>query len=183
MFAILRPGLVSPCRISLGILSLVLLFGCTTATGQQAPAWAGWHWLLGEWVGEGSGKPGQGSGWFSLTPDLDSTILVRKNHAEYPATKEQPRIVHDDLMIISPAVQGRAAKAVYYDNEGHVIEYGITQTDTSITFTSSRAANTPVFRLTYVRRPEGNINVSFLMSQDGEHFTVYTQGECRRIRL
>ena len=85
-------------------------------------------------------------------------------------------------MMISPAGQGRPAKAVYYDNEGHVMEYGIAQSDTSITFTSSRLPNVPVFRLIYAKRSEGKINVSFQMSQDGEHFRVHTQGDCRRAK-
>jgi hypothetical protein len=32
-------------------------------------------------------------------PDLQGEILVRKNRAEYPATKERAEFVHDDLMI------------------------------------------------------------------------------------
>jgi hypothetical protein len=164
----------------LSVLTLALFLGPSAAWAQHETPWVQWQWLLGEWVGEGSGQPGQGSGWFSLAPDLDGNILVRKNHAEYPATKDKPRIVHEDLMIISPAGHGRPAKAVYYDNEGHLIEYGIAQSDTSVTFTSSRLSNVPVFRLIYAKRPGGKINVSFQAAQDGEHFQTYTDGECRR---
>jgi hypothetical protein len=163
-----------------GAVPLMMLLAIPTASAQQDTVWVGWHWLIGEWVGEGSGQPGQGSGSFSLTPDLDGHILVRKGHAEYPAMEEKPRIVHDDLMIINPAANGLSAKAVYYDNEGHIIEYGIVQSDTSISFTSSRLPKVPVFRLIYAKRPGGKITVSFQLSQDGEHFRVYTEGECRR---
>jgi hypothetical protein len=158
----------------------MLLLTFTTVSAQQDSVWAGWHWLFGEWVGEGSGRPGQGSGSFSLTPELDGKVLIRKSHSEYPVTKDKPRFVHDDLMIISPAAKGLSPKAVYYDNEGHIIEYGIVQSDTSISFTSSRLPNVPVFRLIYAKRPEGKINVSFQLSQDGEQFRVYTEGVCRR---
>ena len=43
------------------------------------------NFLLGEWIGEGSGSPGEAAGEFSFTSDLQNTILVRKSSARYPA--------------------------------------------------------------------------------------------------
>jgi hypothetical protein len=56
--------------------------------------------LIGEWVGEGGGMPGQGGGGFSFLPDQDGRILIRKNYANYPATKDKPAYSHTDLTII-----------------------------------------------------------------------------------
>ena len=56
--------------------------------------------LLGDWVAEGGGAPGQGTGGFSFAPDLQRAIVVRKSYAEYPATKDRPTYRHDDLMVI-----------------------------------------------------------------------------------
>jgi hypothetical protein len=158
----------------------VCLFSIGKVSAQPDTLVLRWQWLIGEWVGEGSGRPGEGSGYFTLTPDLDGRILVRKSHAEYPASGEQSRVIHDDLMVIVPGVDGRPGRAMYYDNEGHVIDYGLTESDTSMVFTSSRSPGVPVFRLIYTKRPRGRIDVAFQMSPDGEHFTVYTEGECRR---
>lgn len=55
---------------------------------------------MGSWTGTGNGDPGKGAGGFSLKPDLQGSVLVRKSHSEYPATQGRPATVHDDLMIV-----------------------------------------------------------------------------------
>jgi hypothetical protein len=75
----------------------VLLFAFFSVSyGQQDSTWKKWNWLMGEWVGEGNGTPGQGGGEFSFILDLDKNILVRKSHSEYPATKDKPETSHKD---------------------------------------------------------------------------------------
>jgi hypothetical protein len=159
----------------------VLFVSLTTATfAQQDTTWGKWSWLTGDWVGEGSGTPGQGGGWFSLQPDLGGKILLRKNHAEYPATKDRPGVIHDDLLIVYPDSAGQPGKAIYFDNEGHVINYAITYPDRSIVLTSGKAQNMPAFRLSYVSLSSDTISVKFEMSQDGVAFRTYTEGKCWR---
>lgn len=160
------------------LLVIILLppFGFT----QQSDPFESWKWLLGEWVGEGNGQPGKGSGEFSLFPDLDNKILVRKNHSEYPATKDKPKIIHDDLMVVYLDFSGNPNKAIYFDNENHVINYNISYSANSIILTSEKIPNVPVFRLTYASVEKELINVKFEMSQDGENFTVYSEGKCER---
>jgi len=68
------------------IVSLVLLVLTVNSFGQQNLTGDNWNWLVGEWIGEGSGQPGQGGGTFSFAYDLDENIIVRKSHSEYPAT-------------------------------------------------------------------------------------------------
>src|SRR6266849_4941025 len=92
---------------------------------KERDPWSSLRFLIGEWVGEGGGGPGQGTGVFSFQPDLDGKILVRKNHSEYPATKDRPAFSHDDLMIVYPETAGAPLRAVYFDTEGHVIQYAI----------------------------------------------------------
>lgn len=163
------------------VLLLPILFSVTSMSfGQQDTTWQKWNWLIGDWVGEGSGKPGQGGGAFSLWPDLDGKILVRKNHSEYPATKDIPKIIHDDLMVVYLDYTGQPGKAIYFDNENHTINYGITYRDKSIIFTSTKIQNMPVFRLTYVSVDKEAISVKFEMSRDGETFQMYTEGKCTR---
>ena len=82
------------------IFAIALFVFASNCMGQQNTAWEKWAWLIGAWKGEGSGEPGQGGGTFSFTPDLDKKIIVRKSHSEYPATKDKPKIVHEDLMIV-----------------------------------------------------------------------------------
>jgi hypothetical protein len=167
-------------KLSIISFAIVMLGLSTNTFGQQDTTWNKWNWIVGEWVGEGSGTPGQALGWFSLQPDLDGKILVRKNHSEYPATPDKPKSIHDDLMIVYPAESGEAKKAIYFDNEGHVINYVITYSEKSIIFTSEKIFNSPIFRLIYFSLDNETINVKFEMSQDGEKFITYTEGKCRK---
>lgn len=100
---------------------------------------------MGEWVGEGSGQTGQGAGTFSFKPDLDQKILVRKSHSEFPASANKPEIIHADLMVVYPDYSGSPNKAIYFDNEGHTINYSITYSDQLIVFTSEKVPNVRVY--------------------------------------
>ena len=81
----------------------------------QAPAinWGPLNFLLGDWVGEGSSEAGQGSGSASFSLDLQNRVIVRKNRAEYPATKDRSRYVHDDLMVIYRDSEKGPFKAIF----------------------------------------------------------------------
>lgn len=89
-------------------------------------AWNALGSLVGTWSGEGTGDPGPGTGGFSFAWDLQEKILVRKSHADYPATKDRPAFSHQDLMIVYREPDSGLPKAVYFDNEGHVINYAVT---------------------------------------------------------
>src|ERR1035437_6517762 len=127
-----------------GLLSIISI-----CFGQQNAPWAKWSWLIGPWKGEGSGQPGQGSGVFTFKTDLNDQILIRKAHSEYPASNNKPAIIHDDLMIVYLDYNGNPSKAIYFDNEGHTINYSIAYFDKSIVLLSDKSPNVPVFRLTY----------------------------------
>jgi hypothetical protein len=163
------------------LLTIVLSGLMTAAFGQNAPSWDNWSWLEGEWTGEGSGRPGEGAGSFSFKFDLDRNILIRKSHSEYPASENKPRIIHDDLMIVYPDNTGIPSRAIYFDNEGHIINYTIEYTSGSIIFTSEKTGNVPVFRLTYTLLGDDIVNTKFEMSQDGEKFINYIEGKSRKV--
>ncbi|MEI8048787.1 MAG: hypothetical protein WCI92_15500 [Bacteroidota bacterium] len=160
-------------------LLLVLVFFSLLATcsGQQNAKWSKCAWLIGEWMGEGAGQPGKGDGVFSFRTDLDSSILVRKSHSEYPSQGDRPKIVHDDLMIVYPDSQGISAKAIYFDNEGHTINYQVSFSEKSIIFTSDKTLSTPIFRLTYTLLDNEIVNTKFEISTDKETFTTYIEGK------
>ena len=164
------------------LILLIVLFGVfTTCFGEDSPSWGKWSWLTGDWIGEGTGKQGQGEGNFSLKPELDKKILVRRSHIEFPAKEKMPKIIHDDLMIVYPDYAGNPSKAIYFDNEGHTINYEITYTDKAIILTSNKTSNAPAFRLTYTFIDPITINTKFEMSKDGETFTIYLEGTSKKI--
>ena len=162
------------------LLTIIFCGILSTGFSQQKPNWDQWRWLTGEWVGEGSGQPGTGGGTFSFKTDLDQHVLIRKSHSEYTATADKPQVIHDDLMVVYPDFSGTPAKAIYFDNEGHTINYSITYSDKSIILTSDKIPNVPIFRLTYSLLDNETVNTKFEMSQDGVKFFTYIEGKSKK---
>jgi len=162
-------------------LTTVLLAFAVSCMAQQNDVWGKWSWLVGDWIGEGSGQPGQGIGTFSFSYALDRNILTRKSHSEFPATESNPKIIHDDLMIVYFDSIGDPDRAVYFDNEGHTIFYTATYSEKSITLTSDISRKTPIFRLTYTYLDSETVNTQFALSQDGEKFMLYIEGKSKKI--
>jgi hypothetical protein len=73
----------------------MILFLLSLASAQQAPKPSSLddlRFLIGEWEGAGGGGPGLGKGTFSFALDLQDKVIVRRNHAEYPATAGRPAV-------------------------------------------------------------------------------------------
>jgi hypothetical protein len=162
---------------------LLALAGSARAESKDDP-WAAFRFLAGEWVGEGDGAPGKGSGSFTLTPELGGKVLVRRNRADYPAAGGRPAVAHEDLMVIEPPAAGRGARATYWDNEGHVIHYMAAPSadGKGLTFLSDVVAGAPRFRLTYTKLEADKVNIKFEFAPPGkpDAFTTYLEGKVRR---
>ncbi len=144
------------------------------------------RFLAGTWRGEGDGTPGLGSGTATFAFDLDGRVLVRRNHTEYPAAGGRPATVHDDLMVIHPAPGGRALAAIYFDNEGHVIEYDdvvVSPDGKRVVLTSEVEPSAPTFRLTYAQVDASTVDVTFEIAPPGKPgaFKPYVSGRTRRV--
>jgi len=83
-------------------------------------------------------------------------------------------------MVVYFDVGESPTKAIYFDNEGHVINYTIAYADKSITLTSNKVANTPIFRLTYTLFENDVVNTKFEMSRDGVNFMTYIEGKSKK---
>lgn len=151
---------------------------------DEAKNWKRWEFLLGNWVGEGGGESGQGSGGFSFALDLQGKILVRKNRADYPATKERPAYSHADLMVVYPEAGTKRERAIYFDNEGHVIHYGIefSRDGRTVVFLSDVSASAPRYRLTYAEKSAGAVTIKFEIAPPGkpDAFSKYIEAAARR---
>jgi hypothetical protein len=145
--------------------------------------WEDWNYFLGEWTGEGEGAPGQGSGGFRFDFDLQGQILLRRNFAEYPATAEKPAYRHDDLMIIyrDPA---QGFRAMYWDNEGHIIFYAaeFSQDKNKLTLLGDIMPSAPRFRFTYQKVNDDVMGIKFEIAPPGkpEDFSPYIEATARR---
>lgn len=153
--------------------SLLLFLVLCLYAGVQAQTtdstWAKWQFLIGNWEGVGTGKPGEGKGGFSLQPELDGKVLIRRNHADYPAQNGRPSYTHNDIMMISPLDKKDSFEAVYYDNEGHVINYIVSFTaDGTILFISEAAEKSPRFKLTYKSMGTDKVSIKFEIAPPGK---------------
>jgi hypothetical protein len=164
---------------------ILLLIVNLTVNGQQTnTSWEKLNHLIGEWVGEGNGEPGQGDGSFSFKTDLNGKILVRNNHTIFPETADSKALVHDDLLIVYQSTPEGSQEAIYFDNEGNTIKYKVIFSDKSIVLTSDINTNSPRFRLTYVKIDSKTITVTFEMAspQTPEVFKIYLTGKAFKIK-
>ncbi|HEY6332848.1 MAG TPA: hypothetical protein VI756_26220 [Blastocatellia bacterium] len=140
--------------------------------------------FVGEWVGDGGGGPGQGSGAFSFSFDLQGKVLVRKSYADYPASKDRPVFRHDDLMVVYPDPGGKGTRAIYFDSEGHVIEYSVTVSpdQKTVTFLSDAIASAPRYRLVYTKSGVDSLTLEFDIAPAGkpDSFSKYIEAKARR---
>ena len=163
------------------ILALSLSLSLMTSAFAAEDPWKPFGFMMGEWTGSGSGKPGEGTGEFSLKADLGGKILVRRNHNEYAPKAGQPKgMSHDDLMIIYPPQGAGSFLADYFDSEGHVIHYTVSFPDGKVVLVSDGAANGPRFRLTYSKKSDTSLGIDFEVAPPGQDFRPYLSGTVTR---
>lgn len=174
-------------RLVPSIIVLMATVAAALSPGQertQGDLWHSWGMVLGEWVG-GNGSPEQGRGTFSFSPDLQGTVLVRKSHGDYPATAGRPAFSHDDLTIVYLEPDG-VYRAIYFDNERHMIRYSVefSADSTCLTFLSDTTAPGPAFCLTYRAAGRDSLHITFAIAAPGSprHFAPYREGDARRKR-
>jgi len=161
----------------------VLVFASLLPARPSQPAadWGAWKFILGEWIGEETGTPGEGTGEFSFLTEMQDSVLVRRSRTVFPAAGERPAFVHEDLMIVAREPEG--TKAVYWDNEGHVIRYDVEiAADGSIIFTSPIRAGAQRFRLSYRKLGDGRVGIRFEMTAPDkpDDFKIYLDGTARK---
>ena len=173
-------------HIRIILMGIGLLFGQTF--GQQPssnPDWSAFQFLLGEWTGEGSGNPGQGNGIFTFSLELQDHILIRRNQSDYPETKTHAAFSHNDLMVIYQE-PGPSVHAIYFDNEGHTIQYNtnISVDRKSITFISDSLPAAPRFQLTYTSLSDDSLLITFEIAPPTKpnNFSKYLEGRAHRIK-
>ena len=130
--------------------------------------WQPFAFLIGTWEAETSGGTAAAKviGLYSFAPELNNHILARHSgnaNCKAPASFD---CEHSDLLYLYP--QGPSIKAIYFDNEGHVIHYGVTTpTATSAIFLSDPAIPGPQFRLVYERK-DSILSGKFQMRMPGQ---------------
>ena len=154
---------------------------CAQAAMPRADPFAPVRFLVGEWRGEGDGQPSQASGAATFCFELEGKVLVRRNHADSAPTSGKPAFHHEDLMTLF--AEGGQLKALYLDNEEHVIRYLVTPVPEGVVFTSEPGPS-PRFRLTYLRKTAATVSLRFEFAPPGkpEAFTTYLEATLHKVK-
>jgi hypothetical protein len=167
---------------------IVLLLGAfpsLRAQQSQSNPWRDFEFLLGEWSWSGGGHPGQATtGTSTFKPDLNGTVLRRTVHLEYPATEQRAAFSHDDLLYVYRDPADNSLRAIFFDNENHVIRYVVTVAAdrNSIQFLSDAAPSGTRARMTYKRVGADSVTETFELAPPGkpEEFTKYVEFVAKR---
>lgn len=167
-------------------LTLVSFLSLQAQQPRSTDQWKDFDFLLGEWTWAGGGQPGQGMGTSTFRPDLDGTVLVRKTHLNYPATKDRAAFAHDDLLYVYHDPQDNLLRAIFFDGEGHVIRYAVTVASggNSVEFLSDAAPAGTRCRMTYARVGGDSVTEKFEIAPPGkpDDFATYVEFAAKRVR-
>ena len=168
----------------------LLLFACSSTSAQiqaqqlQPDPWKDFEFLLGEWSWTGGGHPGQATiGTCTFKRDLDGTVLRRNVHLEYPATRDRAAFTHDDLLYVYRDPADSSLRAIFFDNENHIIRYAVTVNPDSIQFLSDAAPGGTRARMTYKRVAPDSVSETFELAPPGKpgEFTKYVEFVAKRV--
>jgi hypothetical protein len=115
-------------------------------------AWKPLEFLIGTWEArtQGGSAGAAGSGTYSFKTDLRDHVLARHSSTTGCKGPTDYNCEHGDLLYVYPDAIAKSYKAIYFDNEGHVIHYEVsTPTPTTATFLSNPSQPGPQFRLSY----------------------------------
>jgi hypothetical protein len=123
------------------------------ALSAPTDPWKALAFLEGTWNAhtQGGSAQAQGSGTYSFVPELKHHVLVRRSGdsvgCKGPASFD---CEHSDLLYVYQEAENQPLKAIYFDNEGHVIHYDVSTPDsTTAVFISEPSPSGPQFQLVY----------------------------------
>jgi hypothetical protein len=124
---------------------------CAQSVPSGANQWSTLSFLEGTWDAKATGNGGAAAmGSYIFRLELRDHILARHgnlNQCKGPSTFDCD---HGDLLYIYRDALTQPLKAIYFDNEGHVIHYDVsTPSPTSAVFLSDNSQPGPQFRLAY----------------------------------
>jgi hypothetical protein len=131
---------------------LSLAFFVPSLFAQSPPdPFARLSFLLGTWEAKTINNPAvTATGTYAFRTELNGHVLARHTSAAGCKGPEDFNCQHGDLLYIYADAPGQPLRAIYFDNEGHVIHYAVTApTATTAEFLSDASGAGPQFRLFY----------------------------------
>jgi hypothetical protein len=123
-----------------------------TALVHASSPWDGLDFLKGSWIAKAKGPNDVvTAGTYTFQSELDNHVMARYStrdgNCKAPANFD---CEHGDSLFIYEDAPGQALKAIYFDNEGHVIHYDVSTPAPGVAvFLSEPSGKGPVFRLRY----------------------------------
>lgn len=158
------------CRLLLACLLAPLMQSDFAAAAEDDPLGA-LSFLEGTWEGRVAAgfASAQSSGQYSFSRELSGHVLARR--AEGYESCKGPQSFdcgHRDLLYVYEDAPAHALRAIYFDNEGHVIHYDVATPDArTAQFVSAPSTSGPQFRLVY-RLENARLSGMFQMRAPGE---------------
>jgi hypothetical protein len=158
-------------RLAVAALLVLTLAQCDRAFSAPADPWKALGFLVGTWDArtQGGSAGAQSRGAYTFVPELKRHVLVR--HSEDSSACKGPASFdceHSDVLYIYQEAENQPLKAIYFDNEGHVIHYEVSTPDSStVLFISDPSPSAPQFRLFYQLK-DGVMSGKFQMRMPGQ---------------
>lgn len=147
--------------------------------------WDRLTFLIGSWSSPVSGQPGEGvSGTATFSYSLDRKIIIRNSRAEFaPEPGKEKGLVHEDLLVIYQLPGESRLRAIYFDNESHIIHYTLSfpEKQPAVIFDSEATATSPRARLVYEEAPDGSLVTEFFVAPPGGELVSHVKGTVKRI--
>ena len=125
---------------------------CASGGSAQTDAWKQLRFLIGTWDAKtvGGSAGAAGSGTYSFQLELRDRILARHTSSAGCKGPTSFDCEHGDLLYVYQDAAGQPYRAIYFDNEGHVIHYDVSiPSSSSVVFLSSPSQPGPQYRLSY----------------------------------
>jgi hypothetical protein len=137
--------------------ALLALNFAPSAHPASAPAepWKALAFLEGTWVAhtQAGSANAQAAGTYTFKLELKRHLMARYSA---PAACRGPKdfdCEHSDLLYVYQESDGGPLKAIYFDNEGHVIHYTVSAPEpAAVIFASEPSSSGPQFQLIYQLR-------------------------------
>jgi hypothetical protein len=146
------------------ILAALFIAANLWAQGAQAPAkkndadiCKSLRFLIGTWKAttKGGSAGAVSTGTYAFQLELKNHILARYSAGAECKGPADFNCEHSDALYVYPDAPGKPFRAIFFDNEGHVIHYGVsTPSPASAVFLSDPSETGPQYRLVYELKGE-----------------------------
>jgi hypothetical protein len=143
-----------------------------------ADLWKPLQFLVGAWEAKtrGGSAGAASTGAYTFQFELKNCILARRTNSIDCRSPSDFNCEHSDLLYIYPDTSRGAFKAVFFDNEGHVIYYDVSAPNANTAvFVSTPSQTGPQYRLSYVLKGNELFGKFEVRAPGRGEFTAYLE--------